>query len=112
MAIPGANHAVVSEDKVRGYLLNLRHGDGGSKAVWFHQLGYTDDVWRELKKDLLRIARSCQTYQTESTPYGVKYKAARHVGRRGHRPGLIMSVWIVEGDTPLRLVTAYPMRSA
>ena len=42
MPIPDCKHAVVADEKVRDYLLNLEHSDGGSKAVWFHSLG---DAW-------------------------------------------------------------------
>ena len=80
MPIPDSERAVVEDEKVRDYLLNLDHLDGGSKAVWFHSLGYV----------------------------GVKYKSMGHVGRPDRRPGLVLTVWIVEDDDPPRLVTAYP----
>ena len=108
MPIPDANRAVVEDVKVRDYLLNLGHLVGGSKAAWFHSLGYTRDDWAYLSADLLAIARNCERFDTETTPFGVKYKATGSVGRDGHRPGLVLTVWIVEDDDPPRLVTAYP----
>ena len=108
MPIPDANRAVVEDTKVRDYLLNLDHADGGSKAVWFHSLGYIRDDWHYLSADLLAIARDCKEFSTETTPFGVKFKATGVVGRKGHRPGAILTVWIVEDDDPPRLVTAYP----
>lgn len=108
MAIPNAEQAIAATDKVRDYLLNLEHPDGGSKAVWFHSLGYTRDQWQLLADDLLAIARGCDKFDTETNRFGVKYKAAGLVGRPNHRPANVLTVWIVEDDDPPRLVTAYP----
>jgi len=109
MPIPDSNRAVVDDAKVRDYLLNLSHLVGGSKAVWFHSLGYTRDDWPYLSADLLAIARGCERFNIETTPFGVKYKAVGSVGRDGHQSGLVLTVWIVEDDDPPRLVTAYPV---
>ena len=108
MPIPDANRAVVEDEKVRDYLLNLAHPDGGSKAIWFHSLGYVRDEWNQLAADLLAIARNCTTFDTETTGFGVKYKAMGTVGRPDYRPGVVLTVWIVEDNDPPRLVTAYP----
>ncbi len=108
MPIPDAHRAVVEDVKVRDYLLNLSHPDGGSKAIWFHSLGYHRDKWQDLVDDLLTIAQNCTTFDTEVTRFGVKYKALGTVGRYEHRPGVVVTVWIVEDDDPPRLVTAYP----
>lgn len=108
MPIPDAELAIVGRDKVHGYLLNLEHPDGGAKAVWFHGLGYEREDWHLLADDLLAIARTCDHYRTEQSPYGVKYKVSGVVGRPGYRPGRVLAVWIVEPDEAPRLVTAYP----
>jgi hypothetical protein len=111
MPIPDSKRAVAEVAKVRDYLLNLDHPDGGSKAVWFHSLGYTRSDWIHLSNDLLEMARNCKDFDTETTPFGVKYKTTGKVGRDGFRPGLILAVWIVENDDPPRLVTAYPIET-
>ncbi len=108
MPIPDANRAVASVEKVRDYLLNSEHPDGGSKAVWFRSLGYEQDDWRQLADDLLAIAMGCGEFDTETNRFGIKYKAQGWVGHNGYRPGHLMTVWIVEGDDPPRLVTAFP----
>lgn len=74
MPIPDADRAVVDDVKVRDYLLNLSHPDGGSKAVWFHSLGYYRDDWNYLAADLLAVAQTCPDFDTENTEFGVKYK--------------------------------------
>lgn len=108
MPIPNSEHAFVAEIKVRDYLLNLNHPDGGPKAVWFHSLGYSRNHCLELSNDLLAIAQHCESFDTETTTFGVKYKATGLIGRPDNRPGFVMTVWIVEDDEAPRLVTAYP----
>lgn len=108
MPIPDADRAVVEDGKVCDYLLNLAHPDGGAKAIWFHSLGYHRDEWHNLAADLLAIARNCTTFDTETTRFGVECKASGTVGRSKHRPGVVVTAWIVEDDDPPRLVNAYP----
>ena len=108
MPIPNADQAVAAAEKVRDYLLNLEHPDGGSKALWFHSLGYTRDEWQLLADDLLAIARDCGQFDSQTTRFGIKYKAPGSVGRPNRRPGIVLTVWIGEDNAPPRLVTAYP----
>lgn len=108
MPIPDAGQAVVSRDKVVHYLLNPEHPDGSSKAAWFASLGYERDEWQILANDLLKIALDCKQFVAEPSAFGVKYKVRGIVGRPNHRPGDVITVWIVEGNDPPRLVTAYP----
>jgi len=56
----------------------------------------------------MTIAHDCDEFDTETTQFGVKYKTTGWVGRSSHRPGRVLTVWIVEDDDPPRLVTAYP----
>ena len=62
MPFPDAEHAIVTEEKVRDYLLNPNHPVGGPKATWFASLGYTTDNWQELVSDLLRLARTVDEF--------------------------------------------------
>lgn len=111
MPIPDIERAVVPAEKVRDYLLNLEHPDGGAKAVWFRSLGYTREEWHLLAGDLVAVARDCSEFGTETTRFGIKYRASGSVGRPSHRPGNVLTVWIVEDEDPPRLVTAYPDES-
>jgi hypothetical protein len=56
MPIPDADRATAAIEKVRDYLLNIEHADGGPKAIWFHTLGYDRSAWTQLARDLLRNA--------------------------------------------------------
>jgi len=108
MPIPNATEATAATEKVRNYLLHAEHPDGGSKAVWLQSLGYARDRWHELASDLLALAATCEQFATGRTPFGVKYGVKGQLGRESHRSASVLAVWIVEGDRPPRLVTAYP----
>jgi hypothetical protein len=111
MPIPNATEATAVTEKVRDYLLNPEHPDGGSKAAWFHSLGYARDRWQELASDLLALAATCEQFATVRTPFGIKYVVKGQIGRGPHRSASVLAVWavwIVKADRPPRLVTAYP----
>ena len=108
MGIPDSQNAIAGESKVRDYLLNPDHPDGGSKAVWFQNRGYSRDQWQLLADDLLLIARNCSFFETELSPYGIKYIAVGDIGRPGHSIKSVRTVWIVEDASSPRLVTGYP----
>ena len=108
MAFPDAQNAIVAREKVCEYLLNLSHPVGGPKAAWFATLGYSLENSEQLQFDLLAIAGNCENFVSKPSPYGVKYETTGLIGCEGHRPGIVVVVWIVEENLPPRLVTAYP----
>lgn len=108
MPIPDFTEAIVATEKVRDYLLNPEHPDGGSKAAWFQSLGYARDRWGELANDLLALAATCDQFATVRTPFGVKYVVKGQIGRKSDRTASVLAVWVVEAGRSPRLVTAYP----
>ena len=108
MPIPNATEATAAAEKVRDYLLNAEHPDGGSKAAWFQSLGYARDRWHELASDLLALAATCENFATVRSSFGVKYVVKGQLGRRSRRSASVLVVWIVEAGRSPRLVTAYP----
>jgi hypothetical protein len=108
MPITDAEHVVIEQSKLCDYLLNPLHPIGGAKASWFATLGYTQANWQDLQRDLMKLANNCVDFVVKSSPFGVKYELAGYIGMPDKRPGIVVSVWIIEGNTPPRLVTAYP----
>lgn len=108
MPFPDAHRAEISREKICDYLLNPDHPVGGPKAAWFVSLGYTIANWEQLVVDLKRLAVSCEQFVAKPSPYGVKYETIGYVGCSGYRLGLVVVVWIIEGNSPPRLITAYP----
>ncbi|MEI8021186.1 MAG: DUF6883 domain-containing protein [Schlesneria sp.] len=108
MPFPDAEHAIITQEKLCDYLLNPAHPVGGPKAAWFASVGYTPANWEQLRSDLLRIARDCENFIPKSSPFGVKYETRGEIGCEGYRRAIVLAVWIVEGNSPPRLVTAFP----
>lgn len=108
MPFPDADQAIASRDKICDYLLNHNHPLGGPKAEWFESLGYTLNNWRDLRDDLLEVARTCEKFNAVSSPFGVKYRTIGRIGRTSGRTADVLAVWIIEGNSSPRLITAYP----
>lgn len=52
MQIPNANRAVIEQDKLVLYLLDVEHRRGGTKAKLLCSLGYDVQQWQQLAVDL------------------------------------------------------------
>jgi len=107
MPFPDADRAIVGRDKVCDYLLNRSHPIGGPKAEWFELLGYDRSNWQNLRDDLLEIARTCEDFVAVSSSFGVKYVTKGVIGRGDHH-NTVLAVWMIETNSPPRLITAYP----
>jgi len=113
MKLPNVEAAVVSEDKITGYLLSPTHRDGRHKAAVFLGFGFAADAWQALAAALLKHAADHEVARVESTPFGTRYVVEGTIDTPyGRTPG-IRSVWFLEtGQDVARFVTAYPLRGA
>ncbi len=111
MKIPNLDKAEVSRAKVSDYLLSLTHAEGGGKAGFFTQFGFSPGAWAELTQALLRHAAEHDIAKTEDSPYGLRYIVEGALHSPDGRMPIVRSVWFVEadGDVP-RFVTAYSLR--
>ena len=111
MKLPNYGKAVVSETKITGYLLSIKHREGRSKAEFFTQLGFMADAWEELFSALLRHVADNEVAKMEDSPFGKRYIVEGELFGSGGRKAIIRSVWFVETreDIP-RFVTAYPLQ--
>jgi hypothetical protein len=109
MPLPNADHAVVDEAKIRGYLLSPAHPVGRFKARFFVSLGYTVEEWERLRDDILELARTGQVSLETHGPYGRKFEVDGILGGPSGRSAMVRSGWIIrmEEDFP-RLVTVFP----
>jgi hypothetical protein len=71
--LPNYENAIVSETKITGYLLSIKHRDGRSKAEFFAQLGFMGDAWERLAKSLLQHAAENEVAKVEDSPFGKRY---------------------------------------
>ncbi len=109
MKLPGAESAIVDEQKVREYLLGESHPVGRFKAAFFTSLGYPTADWEVLARDLATHSVEGEASEADRNDYGTKYEVRGILeGPKGKR-AQVVSVWILlDGEAAPRLVTAYP----
>lgn len=111
MKIPNLDKAEIRRAKISDYLLSLIHPDGGGKAGFFTQFGFSSGEWEELVQALLRHATEHEIVKTEDSPYGLRYVVDGELQTPDGRTPNIRAVWFVEsGEDSPRFVTAYPLR--
>ena len=111
MKLPNYEDAVVSETKIRDYLLSTKHRDGRSKAEFFTQLGFSSDAWEDLGKALLRHAAENEVAKIEDSPFGTRYIIEGVLLAPDRTGAIVRSVWFIEtGEQNPRFVTAYPLQ--
>ena len=108
MKLPNGPLAIVSDQKLFGFLLNEEHETQPGHADLFHRLlGITSDNGETLRSALLNAAATQEATSGAASPYGDKYEIRFEMtGLR--RSYTILSVWMIErGQTNPRLVTAF-----
>jgi hypothetical protein len=108
--LPRRSEVEIPRRKVTGYLLATGHPVGGAKAKYFHSRGFDLESPEILEAALRWVAQTGRVKKTESTPWGMKYFVVAEVDAPDGNPLLLGTVWIVSGDGPPLLVTAYPTR--
>lgn len=100
--------ALISREKVTGYLLSDSHPVGRYKAAFFKRLGYSADAPEIFERDIAALL-TVHAMDLGATRHGRKL-ATREVlrGPTGGR-AVVFAVWIILPDerSP-RLVTVYP----
>lgn len=103
-----ASAAIVPTDKLRDYLLSSTHPIGRYKSAFFRSLGYAQDSWQLLERDL-RAVLSNEAQPLRVTEYGQKLGVRGVLTGPNGRAGRIVTVWIIlNGEVAPRFVTAYP----
>src|SRR3972149_7961322 len=111
MQLPNVDAAIVSQEKIIGYLLNPLHPDGAGKAQFFEAMGFRVDQWNVLANALRDMAKKAQIVHGIDSSHGGKYIVDGVLETPSGRKVTVRSVWIVDRDESVpRLVTAYPHR--
>jgi hypothetical protein len=104
---PGATTEESIDTKLKTYLLDLTHSDGGSKATWFEKaLGFTQHNIDEFKKQIVFDIEKAT--ETVSTQYGQKYSQFIPIKGANGKVISVEFIWILNNDGIVRLVTAKP----
>lgn len=100
---------ICDENKVKNYLLNVDHPDGGPKAKFFIEiLGIQREDWRYLADQISGAMSSALIYRVKNNNHGISHGAFIEVIGRNDRKAIIQTGWIVKNGEAPRLVTAYP----
>ena len=103
-----ATAAIVPPEKLRDYLLSSAHPIGRYKSAFFRSLGYAQEQWHVLERDLRAVLLN-QTQPADATEYGQKFTVRGILSGPNGRVAGIVTIWIIlSGETAPRFVTAYP----
>ena len=110
MKLPNRKSAIVDKEKLINYLFLETHPVGGSKAKFFHQIGFNTTNIEILIEALLKIADSNNVRNVRETPYGTAYAIDGIIEKPGRRKVMITTIWFIRVDeNKPRFVTAYPV---
>jgi len=111
LKLPNHQNAVVSREKLIGYLLSPTHRDGRHKAAFFAGFGFSVDPWQELAAALLQHVADHEVAKEEDSPFGKRYVVDGTMRAPDGRTPVVRSVWFIDTGTDIpRFVTAYPLR--
>lgn len=107
MKVPHAKSARIDKSKIRSYLLNVEHPDGGTKAKFLLHHGFDEP---KLKNALLMLVQANDFSKSQLTAFGTKYVVDGKVICPDKKIIRLRTVWMI----PIRrkipiLVTAYPL---
>ena len=109
MKIPNAEHALISQEKLRDYLLNAEHRRGAAKARLLRSLGYQREHWVVLEHDLRAHHLAKDVAVTAEGAYGVRYEIVAPLATPSDRIVSFRSIWQIDTGTDYpRLITMYP----
>src|SRR4051812_24007578 len=95
MKMPNGDKAVVSDEKLFDYVLNLDHPVGGPHAhIFEHLFGINRGNGEQLRSALLKAAREEEATAGKASAFGQKFEVRFEMtGRR--RRHTVLSVWII-----------------
>jgi hypothetical protein len=104
--VPGALGAIVTEPKIRGYLLDGAADHG--KARLFESFGFRRSEWRVLMAAMQQHVVNNSVVAESVTIHGRKFVVQCNLPTPDGRNPCITSVWMIDAGAALpRLVTAY-----
>ena len=110
MKLPHLNELIVEREKITGYLLNLDHRYGATKAKFFIALGFTFEAWRFLADALREHGRAHDVVASRETGHGPRYVVEGELATPSDTHVFVRSVWQFDnGSIAPRLITAYPV---
>jgi len=111
MKLPCLDELIVEREKIVGYLLNLDHRYGTTKARLFIAVGFNVDAWNILADALREHGRTHDVIASRETGYGARYVVEGELETPLGARVFIRSIWQFDhGSVAPRLITAYPVQ--
>ena len=109
MKLPNAVNAIIEEDKLVEYLLNVNHRRGGSKARLLNSLGYRAQNWQRLDDDLRQQHLTADVVEQRDTAWEQRYDIVAPLIGPTSDTVMFHSIWQIDlGSDQPRLITMYP----
>jgi hypothetical protein len=111
MKLPHLDELIVERKKIAGYLLDLAHPYGTSKARFFRMYGFRIENWEILAQALRDHGRENEIIRTTETGFGPRYEVEGEIKTPDERRPRVRTVWQFDrGQIAPRLITAYPLK--
>jgi Domain of unknown function (DUF6883) len=108
MQLPNRALAVITEEKLTDYLLNIGHKRGGTKARLLERFGYIVQNWRQLEADI-RSGLGTAVDVVRTTEYGTRDEPRMTLQTPLGMPLTLRTIWQIDDGTDVpRLITPYP----
>jgi len=108
--LPNPSELCIEEIKIRQYLLNIDHPQGGPKANFFLRRGFSLDDWLRFKAALAVQGSTNTVVRIVDHQYGRRFTVECTCETPDEVNPCIRSVWQIDcGDTIPRLIIAHPI---
>jgi hypothetical protein len=108
--LPNADQAIVQDEKLMGYILDPSHKDGWPKGLFLITHGFDAANVEAVREALLEHGRTRDVAETETTPFGTKYRVDGPMAAPDGADLQIRTVWQIDtGQTAPRFVTMKPL---
>lgn len=109
MKLPFVDQLIVSETKLKDYLLSDTHPLGRTKAAILRQFGYRRDAWSVLATDLIDLVKLNEVSGQEKTQFGIRFVVDGILDTPSRRPLPLRTIWFLDNQERIpHFVTAYP----
>lgn len=109
MKLPNAVSAIIGENKLTEYLLNVNHHRSASKARLLNSLGYSSQNWQRLDDDLRQQHLTANVVEQRYTVWGQRYDIVAPLTGPAGDTVMFRSIWQIDlGSEQPRLITMYP----
>lgn len=102
-------NAIISERKVKEYLLSYRNRSDKSK--WLESAGYESENWKRLEQDIRMQLLIREAVLVQRNEFGDVYEITGNLNGPNGKSLFVRSIWMNEyGSKLTKFITMYPFR--